>query len=130
MAPIRINFMPGICWWYLFHKEMKRSFSTAPDIFKPPLKCSIFKCISWLNGSFFGGEQRGCLNEGVKTYRMAPMSPLNSPTSFCLHIYSLRFHKPHLERGHTSGCSRRGAAPWTGHQRHSSQWTSGQSARG
>jgi hypothetical protein len=62
----------------------------SPDIFKPLLKCSIFKCISWLNGSFFGGDHRGFLKEGVKTSRMAPMSPLSSPTFFfCLHIYSL-----------------------------------------
>ncbi len=39
---------------------MNSSFSTAPDIFKPLLKCSIFKCISyWLNGSFFGGVNIG-----------------------------------------------------------------------
>ncbi len=58
---------------------MKSSFSPPPEIFKPLLKCAIFKCISWLNGSFFGGEHRSFLKDGVKTYRMAPMSPLNSP---------------------------------------------------
>jgi hypothetical protein len=50
-----------------------------------------------LNGSFFGGDDRGSLKEGVKTYLMAPMSPLNSPiffflfflSSFCLHFYSI-----------------------------------------
>ncbi len=68
---------------------MKRSFSTAPDISKPLLKCSICICTSWLNGSFFGGEHRGFLKEGVKAYQIAPMSPLNSSTFFCLHIYSL-----------------------------------------
>jgi hypothetical protein len=26
------------------------------DNFKPWLKSGIFKCISWLNGSFFGGD--------------------------------------------------------------------------
>jgi hypothetical protein len=31
---------------------------------------------------FLGGEHRGFLNERVKIYRMAPMSPLNSPTFF------------------------------------------------
>ncbi len=61
---------------------MKSSFSTAPDIFKPLLKRSIFKCISWLNGSSFGGVHRSFLKEGVKTYQMAPRSPLNSPTFF------------------------------------------------
>ncbi len=75
-------------WWYLFHKQVKGSFSTAPEIFKPLLKCSIFKCISWLNCSFFGCD-RGFLKEGVKTYRMAPISPLNSSFFFSLHIYSL-----------------------------------------
>jgi hypothetical protein len=38
------------------------------DNFKPRLKRGIFKCISWLNGSFFGGDDRGFLKEGVKTY--------------------------------------------------------------
>ncbi len=51
--------------------------------FKPRLQSSIFKCISWLNGSFFGGDDWGISKEGVKTYLMAPMSPLNKPT-FCL----------------------------------------------
>ncbi len=36
---------------------------------------------------FFRGDDRGFVKEGVKTYLMAPLSPLNS--SFCLHIYSL-----------------------------------------
>jgi hypothetical protein len=45
------------------------------DNFKPRLKSGIFKCISWLNGSCFGGYDRGFLNEWVKTYQMAPMSP-------------------------------------------------------
>ncbi len=31
------------------------------------LKRSVFKCISWLKGSFFGGEHRGFLKKGVKT---------------------------------------------------------------
>jgi hypothetical protein len=29
---------------------------------------SNFKRISWLNGSFFGGEHGGFLKEGAKTY--------------------------------------------------------------
>jgi hypothetical protein len=65
---------------------MKSSFSTAPDIFKPLLKGSIFKCISWLNGSFFGDEHQGFLKEEVETYRMAPMSPLNPPTFLSAHL--------------------------------------------
>jgi hypothetical protein len=52
------------------------------DIFKPRLKSGIFKCIFWLNGSFFGGDDRGFLKEVVKTYLMAPMSLLDSPTLF------------------------------------------------
>ncbi len=31
----------------------------SPDIFKPLLGYSIFKCISWLNGSFFGAWTLG-----------------------------------------------------------------------
>ncbi len=27
----------------------------------------IFKCISWLNDTFFGGERRSFLKDGVKT---------------------------------------------------------------
>ncbi len=66
---------------------MKSSFSTSPDIFKPLLKCSIFKCISWLNGSFFCflffGWTSGFSERGSQDlYRMAPMSPLNTPTIF------------------------------------------------
>ncbi len=33
------------------------------DNFKPRLKSGIFNCISWLNGSFFGGYERGVLKE-------------------------------------------------------------------
>jgi hypothetical protein len=52
------------------------------DNFKPRLKSSIFKCISWMNSSFFGGDDRGFLKEEVNTNLMASMSPLNSPTFF------------------------------------------------
>ncbi len=72
-------------WWYVFHKEVKSWDSTVwfrSCNFKPRLKSGIFECISWLNGSFFGGDDRGFLKEGVKTYLMAPMRPLNSPTFF------------------------------------------------
>jgi hypothetical protein len=64
ITPIRINLMPGICWWYLFHKKVKSSFSTTLDIFKPQLKCSVFKCISWLTSSFFGGWTSGFSERG------------------------------------------------------------------
>jgi hypothetical protein len=54
--------------------------------FKPWLKSSIFKYISWLNGSLFGDADRGFLKEGVKIYLLAPLSPLNSPTLFSVFI--------------------------------------------
>ncbi len=50
------------------------------DNFKPWLKNSIFECISWLNGSFFGCDDPGFQKERVKTYLMALLSPVNSPT--------------------------------------------------
>jgi hypothetical protein len=77
---------------------MKSSFFTALHIFKPLLQCSIFKCISWLHGSFFGRKHWGLLKKGVKTYRMAPMSPLNVTPTFFVCTSSL-FHtrKFHLE---------------------------------
>jgi hypothetical protein len=59
------------------------------DNFKPRLKSGIFKCISWLNGSSLGGNDLGFLKEGVKTYQMAPMSPLNSQLFLCLHTYTV-----------------------------------------
>jgi hypothetical protein len=52
------------------------------DNFKPWLKSGIFKYISWLHGSFFGRDDQDFLNDGVKTYLIAPMSPLDSPTYF------------------------------------------------
>jgi hypothetical protein len=39
-------------------------------------------------GFVFGGDDRCFLKEGVKTYLMAPISPLQL-ANFCLHIYSL-----------------------------------------
>jgi hypothetical protein len=51
------------------------------DNFKPRLKSGVLECIiSWLSSSFFWYDDRGFLEEEVKTYIMAPMSPLNSPT--------------------------------------------------
>jgi hypothetical protein len=55
----------------------------------PGLKEVSLKCISSLNGSFFGDEGLGFLEEGVKTNLLAVMSPLESPTFFRLHIDSL-----------------------------------------
>ncbi len=45
------------------------------DNFKSRLKSVILRCISWLNGSFLGGNDRGFQKEGVKTYLQTPMSP-------------------------------------------------------
>jgi hypothetical protein len=76
-------------WWNLFCKKW-RAETLQPglefDNFKPQLKSGIFKCISWLKCSFiFGGDDQGFLKAGVKTYLIAPMSPLNnSPTCFFL----------------------------------------------
>jgi hypothetical protein len=70
-------------WWYLSHKEGRAEtlqHGLEFDNLKPLLKSCIFKSISWLNGSFFGGDDRGFLKEGVKTYLMTPISPLNPPT--------------------------------------------------
>ncbi len=41
-----------------------------------------FDYISWLNGSFFNGDDRGILKEEVKPNLMAQSSPLNSTLSF------------------------------------------------
>jgi hypothetical protein len=45
------------------------------DNFKPLFKSGIFECISWLSGSIFGDDDWGFLEDGVKTYPKAPMSP-------------------------------------------------------
>ncbi len=52
------------------------------DNLKPWLKSGGFKCISWLNGLFFGVDDRSFLKDGVKTYLKSTMSPLNSPIFF------------------------------------------------
>ncbi len=60
--------------------------------FKPRHKSGIFKCISWLNGSFLEGDDRDTLKEGFKTYLKAPMSSLNSPKKILfpqVHIHNL-----------------------------------------
>jgi hypothetical protein len=35
-----------------------------------------------------GGDEHGFLKEGDKTYLLASMSPVNSPTFFCLNVDS------------------------------------------
>jgi hypothetical protein len=52
------------------------------DNFKPRLKSGIFKCISWLNGSFFGGWWSGYSESGSQDLS-------NVTNFFCLYIYSL-----------------------------------------
>jgi hypothetical protein len=57
------------------------------------LESGIFKCISRMNGSFFfRGDNHCFMKERVKTFIMAPMSPLDSRT-FLLspHLYSRRW---------------------------------------
>jgi hypothetical protein len=50
---------------------------------QPRSKVGNFEYISWLKSFVFWGLNiGGILKEGVKTYLMAPMSPLNSPTFF------------------------------------------------
>ncbi len=74
-------------------KEVKRWDSTTwfeLDNFKPRLKNCIFKCISWVNCSFMGGDDRGFLKEWITTYLMAFISPLNALNFSCLHIYDQR----------------------------------------
>ncbi len=59
------------------------------DKSKPRLESVIFECIFRLNGSSFRGDAKGFLKGRIKTYLMAQMLPLNLPTFFSLHIYSL-----------------------------------------
>ncbi len=84
-ALIWMSSMSESHWWYLFHKELK-SWDSPTWFriwkFQTQLESCIFKRISWLNGSLFEGDGRGFMKGGVKTYLMAPMSPLNSPTFF------------------------------------------------
>jgi hypothetical protein len=56
----------------------------------------------WLNGSFFGGVDRGLINKGVMTYLMAPTWPLNMPTFFHHRIDSLQpeIHTRNNESAH------------------------------
>ncbi len=47
------------------------------DNFNPRLNRGIFKCLSSMNSSFFGDEDRGFMKEGVKTDQMTTISPHN-----------------------------------------------------
>ncbi len=90
-----MSWMSESHWWYPFYNEVERTDSTTwfrVDNFKPRFRSGIFKCISWLNGSFFEGDELGLLKLGVKTYLMAPMSPLHSSTF----LKSSHIHPDHL----------------------------------
>jgi hypothetical protein len=58
-------------------EEVNLQLGSEFDKFKPWFKSLIFKCISWLNGSFLGGDGWGFLHEEVKIYLLALKSPLN-----------------------------------------------------
>jgi hypothetical protein len=49
-------------------EELRLQPGSEFDKFKTRLRSRIFKCISWLNGSFLGGYDRSFVKEGVKTY--------------------------------------------------------------
>ncbi len=61
------------------------------DKFKPPLWIGNFKCISWQNGLFYRGDNRGFLKEGARIYLMATFLHCNAPTFFILssHLQSM-----------------------------------------
>ncbi len=93
---IWMSSMSGSHWWYRIYLNKKGRAETLQtrleiDNSDSLLTYGIFKCIFWLDGSFFGGWWSGFSGiRWVKTYQqMAPMSPLNSLTFFCLHICSL-----------------------------------------
>jgi hypothetical protein len=54
------------------------------DNFKPRLESCIFKCISWLNGSFFGGWWSRFSERGSQDLSNGTNSPLNPPIFFCV----------------------------------------------
>ncbi len=78
-------------WWHLFHKEVKSWDSTTWFRiwqFQTPTEKRCFQ-LHLLAEQFVSWRWWSGFSERVKTYLMAPMSPLDSPTFFCLHIYSL-----------------------------------------
>ncbi len=88
--PIYImNLMSDSRWGKASNKEVKNSNPTSGwelDDLKIRLKSGIFKCISWLN-CLGVDDDRGFLQNGVKTYLMTQRSPLNSPSTFFLSSY-------------------------------------------
>ncbi len=67
-----MNSMSESHWLNLSYKnsEELRLYDVGLELdnFEPRLISGIFKCITWLIGSFLGGDDRGFLKEGVKTY--------------------------------------------------------------
>ncbi len=59
------------------------------DSLKPLLNSCIFKGMCWLNGSFFRGDGRDFLSEGVNTYISHHCRLWIGHLLFCLHMYSL-----------------------------------------
>jgi hypothetical protein len=77
----KFNMLHMLIWWC--DSSGGQSFPTLLHaVAAPRSKEGNFECMSWPNKLFFGGEHRGFLKEGVKTYLLAPMAPLNSPIIF------------------------------------------------
>jgi hypothetical protein len=80
-----MSLMSGIYWLYLFHEEMKTSISTTQfsiQQFQTNAQTQYFQMHLLEERLFLWLNIVGFLEEGVKTYRMAPMSPLHSRTFF------------------------------------------------
>jgi hypothetical protein len=86
--------MSGSRWWYLFHQKSEElrlnNLVLNFTISNPGWKTVSSNASPGWTVSFFLGDDRDFLNEGVKTYQTAPMWS-NSPSFFSLHIYSLPF---------------------------------------
>jgi hypothetical protein len=76
----------GIYFTKKWRAETQQSCSEF-DNFKPWLKSSIFKCISWLNGSVFGGDDRGFLKVEARPIRWHQCRLLTRQFSFWLHVH-------------------------------------------
>jgi hypothetical protein len=64
--------------------------------FKLRLESDILKCILWLNGLFFVGDDWDFLIEGIKTYQMEPMPRLKLPTFFSVFKSMHTGHTVHI----------------------------------
>jgi hypothetical protein len=80
-------------WWNPYQKEVKKCGSTTRLRhlqFQNPAKKRHLRMNLVAEWFVFWGDAWGFLKEGVKTHRMAPISPLNSPTFFLsLHLLSI-----------------------------------------